>query len=120
MCLTNIKYIGHIYYPRNWEFYNKTNYILDENKPTKEINLNVVFQRFQKIQLYHYAKSCETHLGSCAHSSFFLFFCSFLVVKSGGKNEKEHLIKSQQYAKIIMMYYVRGLFLILCLRPVKL
>jgi len=95
MCLTNIKYIGHIYYPRNWEFYNKTNYILDENKPTKEINLNVVFQRFQKIQLYHYAKSCETHLGSCAHSSFF-FFGSFLVVKSGGKNEKEHLIKSQQ------------------------
>jgi len=53
MCLTNI---DHIYYPRNWEFYNKTNYILVENKPTKEINLNVVFQRFQKIKLYHYAK----------------------------------------------------------------
>jgi len=46
MCLANSKYIGHIYYPRSWEFYNITNYILIENKPTREINLNDVFKMF--------------------------------------------------------------------------
>jgi len=35
---TNIKNIGDIYYPRNWDnFHNKTNYILVENEPTKLI-----------------------------------------------------------------------------------
>jgi len=54
MCLTNIKNIGDIYYPRNWDnFHNKTNYILVENEPTREINL--VFQRFQKNKLYKYS-----------------------------------------------------------------
>jgi len=86
MCLTNIKYIGHIYYPRNCEFYNKANYILVENKPTREINLNIVFQMFQKIKLCHYAKSSETNLGSCGP---LIFFCSFVVVKSREKNEKK-------------------------------
>ena len=58
MCLTNIKNICDVYYPENWEnLHNKTNYILVENKPTREINLNVVFQMFQKIKLYHYTKS---------------------------------------------------------------
>jgi len=84
MCLANIKYIGHSYYPRNWEFYNKTNYILVENKPIREINLNVYFQMFQKIKLCRYAKSCETNLGSCGP---LIFFC-FLVVKSGEKTKR--------------------------------
>ena len=35
--------------------YNKTNYILVENEPTREINLNIVFQSFQQIKLYHYS-----------------------------------------------------------------
>jgi len=77
MCLTNIKYIDHIYYPRNWEFNNKTNYILVENKLTRKINFNAVFQMFQKIKLYHYAKSCETNLGSCGPLIFFCFFVLF-------------------------------------------
>ena len=38
MRLTNIKNIGDIYYPRNWDnFHNETNYILVENEPTKLI-----------------------------------------------------------------------------------
>jgi len=49
MCLTNIKNIGDMYYPRNWDnFYNKTNYILDGNEPTREINLNLVFSKVPK------------------------------------------------------------------------
>jgi len=56
-----------------------------KNKPTREINLNVVFQMFQKIKLYHYAKSCETNLGSCGPLIFFCFFCS----KKWGKIEKK-------------------------------
>jgi hypothetical protein len=48
--LTHIKNISDIYYPINWNnFHNKTNYILVENEPTREINLNLVFQRFKKI-----------------------------------------------------------------------
>jgi len=47
-CLTNIKNIGDIYYPRNYDnFHNKTNYILVENEPTKLI-LNPVFLRLKK------------------------------------------------------------------------
>jgi len=35
---TGIKNIGDIYYPINWDnFYNKTNYILVEYGPTREI-----------------------------------------------------------------------------------
>jgi hypothetical protein len=49
MSLTNIKNIGDIYYPRNWDnFHNKTNSILVENESTREINLNLVFQRLKK------------------------------------------------------------------------
>jgi len=87
MCFTNIKYIGHIYYPRNWEFYNETNYILVQNKPTREINFNVVFQRFQNIKLYHYAKSCEMNLELCGPLIFFCFF--FFCSKKRGKNKKK-------------------------------
>jgi len=48
ICITNIKSIGDIYYPRNWDYFqNKTNSILVENDPTREINLNFVLQRFQ-------------------------------------------------------------------------
>jgi hypothetical protein len=85
MCLINIKYIGHIYYSRNWEFYNKTNYILVENKPTREINLNVVFQMFQQIKLYHFAKSCENNLGSCGPLIFFFVFLFFSGNKKRGR-----------------------------------
>jgi len=53
MCFTNIKNIGDIYYPINWDnFHNKINYILVENGSTREINLNLVFQRFQKNKLH--------------------------------------------------------------------
>jgi hypothetical protein len=56
MCLTNIKNIDDIYYPRNWDnFHNKTNSILVENGPTREMNLNLVFQRFQKNRLCQYS-----------------------------------------------------------------
>ena len=54
MCFTNIKHIGDIYYLINWDnFHNKTNYILVENGPTKKINLNLFFQRFQKNKKLH-------------------------------------------------------------------
>jgi len=44
MCFVNIKNIGDIYYPINWDnFYSKMNYILVENEPTREININLVF-----------------------------------------------------------------------------
>jgi len=53
MFLTNIKNIGDIYYPRNWDnFHNQTNSILVENGSTREINLNLVFERFKKNKLY--------------------------------------------------------------------
>ena len=53
MCFTNIKNIDVIYYPINWDnFHNKTNYILVENRPTREINLNFFFQKFQKNKLH--------------------------------------------------------------------
>jgi hypothetical protein len=56
ICFINIKNIGDIYYPINWDnFHNKTNYILVENRPTREINLNLVFQRFQKNKLHQYS-----------------------------------------------------------------
>jgi len=56
MCLTNIKNVNNIYYPRNLDnFHNKTNSILVENEPTREINLNLVFQRFQKNKLYQFS-----------------------------------------------------------------
>ena len=49
MCLTSIKNIDDIYYPRNWDnFHNKTNSILVENRSIREFNVNLVFQRFQK------------------------------------------------------------------------
>jgi len=55
MCITTIKNIDDIYYPRNWDnFHDKTNSILVENGPTREINHNLVFQRFQKNKLYQY------------------------------------------------------------------
>jgi len=45
-----------IYYPRIlYNFHNKTNYILVENRSTREINLNLFFQRFQKNKLYLYS-----------------------------------------------------------------
>jgi len=56
--LTNINNIGDIYYQRNWDnFHNKTNSILVENGHTREINLNFVFQRFQKNKLYQYSNA---------------------------------------------------------------
>jgi len=56
MCFTNIKNISDIYYPINWDnFHNKTNYILVENEPTRKININLVFQRFQKNKLHQYS-----------------------------------------------------------------
>jgi len=36
--LVNFKNIGHIYYPRNWDDFLTTNYILVENEFTREIN----------------------------------------------------------------------------------
>ena len=56
MCLTNIKNVNNIYYPRNLDnFHNKTNSFFVENEPTREINLNLVFQRFQKNKLYQFS-----------------------------------------------------------------
>jgi len=56
MCLTNIKNINDIYYPKNWDnFHNKTNSILVEYESTREVNLNLFFQIFQqKKKLYQY------------------------------------------------------------------
>jgi len=55
MCLTNIKNIYDIYYPRNLDnFHNKTNSILVKNGHTGKINFNLVFQRFQQNKLCQY------------------------------------------------------------------
>jgi len=47
MCFPNIKNISDIYYSINWDnLHNKTNYILVENEPIREINLNIVMSTF--------------------------------------------------------------------------